>query len=141
MKRIKLDDIKHSAPFKTPAGYFDGLAHKIQEKAIEQQKKRGFALIPAPVKVAIPAFMIALLAVVFWPSSTPAISAEDMLAEVSTQAIIEYLYESEVTIDELIENYEFEELESEEEDSWMEDIDTAELDLLLQDYEITGEYL
>jgi len=143
MKRIKLDEIKHNAPFKAPDGYFEGLAHKIQGKAINQEKRWGFDFIPLSVRVAVPAFVIVLFAVVLWPTTSPSVSAEEILSEVSTEAIIDYLYTSDITSDELMENYDFEEATENEQDLLLNDdnIDSAELERLLQDYEITGEYL
>lgn len=144
MKRIKLDDIKQKVPFEVPQDYFDGLAHKIQARAVDQEKKSGFISLPLPVRLAIPAFVIALLAVIFWPNTSQSnLSAEQLLAEVSTEAIVDYLYDSEVTTEELLVYYEldFSDEEAIEEDIWDQNIDSAELENLLLDYEITGEYL
>lgn len=144
MKRIKLDDIEHKAPFEVPQDYFDGLAHKIQARAIADEKKKGYYSFSLPVRLAIPAFVIAIFVVIFWPNASQNnLSAEQLLAEVSTEAIVDYLYDSEVTTDELLVYYEldFSDEDAIEEDIWDQNIDSAELENLLLDYEITGEYL
>ena len=126
MKRIKLDEIDKKVPFEVPEGYFSTLTSQIQDRIQEKPKKQW---IPAgQLKWALSgAFSLAIiLTVIFYPS-TEKLNAEQMLAEVSDEALIEYLDFAEFTTNDIIDGLGEDELNSLWEDSSLESLDLEDL--------------
>ena len=140
MSKIRLEDIDKKVPYSAPEGYFDQLTSQIQDKIKEKPKRQW---IPAgQVRWALAgAFSLFLIAmIVFYPGGS-ALSAEELLAEVSDEALIEYLDFAELSEFELIEGLDDSTIDELWEDTsldplQLEDLDQIDLDEYLTDYEI-----
>lgn len=100
----KLEDIDKKNVHKIPDGYFDALPGVIQSRvAAERASSRRPSVAPS-LKWALAS--IAMLAVgyfVFFRSTSPAATPEELLAQVETQQLIDYLAVSDITTEEIIE--------------------------------------
>ncbi len=104
-KKIKLEDLERKDIFTTPEGYFESLPNQIQERIDLQERK-----INRPVHKLVPKrmyyiaasvavfFMVAIL-LLLAPKETT--SVQNLLAEVSTEDMIEYLEMSDVSVAEI----------------------------------------
>ena len=111
MKR-KLEDIEKRNIYKVPDGYFEELPSIIQAKVTAQHKKKStFWSVPA-VKYAIPVLMVIVMAgyYAFFKVEDQKLTASELLAQIETEALVEYLASSEITMDEIIENIEINEI-------------------------------
>jgi hypothetical protein len=99
----KLDDIPKEDFFTVPEGYFERLPGVIGRRVgrDKQPQKISFGYKPAYWQL-IP-LIVLLAAVLYWanpPSGTE--DAEAILASIETEALISYLEESELTLDEIL---------------------------------------
>jgi hypothetical protein len=100
----KLDDIPKNHPFKVPDGYFDRLPGIIQARIAEKSEiKESRPYFRYALQYALPAIALVIVAVIYLVPRTPE-TVESMLATVSTEEIVAYLEESEITADELLES-------------------------------------
>lgn len=127
----KLDDIPKKHPFNVPDGYFDKMALTIQERVSKPVAKP--AMWSIGVRYALPAMLI-LIALVIYFKPQPQRSAEELLAAVSTDALVEYLETSDLTTDELLDIIDIDDAFAEEiqlevfsESDWLE-LDPTEID-------------
>jgi len=136
---MKLNDSHKKNIYKVPDGYFDELPQIIQTRIAEQNSKANHVWLSYGLKYALP---IVLLIIVFTLSvinfnkpETP----EELLAEVSTEELILYLEESDITTEELIETVDYEsmDLEFDNETDIINDsdINDKEMEQLLNDYQ------
>lgn len=104
-KRIKLDSIPRRNFQQVPEGYFDQLPSMIHKRIETESKSKsrvitiGFNWQTAAIAAAIT--LVLVFSGIFKSFSPPA-SAEDILAEVSVEEILEYLDYSEITTNEII---------------------------------------
>ncbi|UII24212.1 hypothetical protein [Fulvivirga ligni] len=107
-KEFKLDALKKENVYKVPDHYFEQLPHKIQEQAVESSKKRGWVFTPSAVRLALPSLVILLVAVyIIWLKPSTEIegpNAQELLAQVSSEEIINYLEDTDITTEEILEN-------------------------------------
>jgi len=110
----KFDDIDKNEPFKAPEGYFDRLEDRIMERIESEEEQgtesRGRIIAWQPMMKYAAAAAIALLAVFILirsPWSKGSESAEDLLAEVPAEAIVDYLAYTEISSAEILENSTF----------------------------------
>lgn len=100
----KLEDIPKNHPFKVPEGYFDRLPEIIQARVTEKvrvnETKPYFRY---ALQYALPVIAFAIVAVIYLMPGKPQ-TVDTMLASVSTEELIAYLEESEITADELLES-------------------------------------
>jgi hypothetical protein len=102
-KKVKLEDLDRKDIFTTPEGYFDQLPGRIHERMALQETKDDrpvYRLVPKRVyyiAASVAVFLIATVLVLREPKETTT-SAQNMLAEVSTEAMIEYLEMSDVSV-------------------------------------------
>jgi len=102
-----LEDIPKNHPYKVPEGYFDRLTGVIQARIEADSKLKE----PAPyfryaLQYALP-FVVLLIVAIFYFKPAKDQNADSLLASVSTEELIAYLEESEMTTDELIESMDF----------------------------------
>lgn len=101
----KLDDIPKKHPFNAPQGYFDRLPGAIQSR-IEQEAgvKESKPYFRFALQYALPVVVLAIVAVIYLvPQKND--DVDSLLASVSTEAMVSYLEESELTTDELLNNW------------------------------------
>jgi hypothetical protein len=102
-----LEDIPKKHPFNVPDGYFDRLPGIIQSRIAEKSAQPQ----PTPylryaLQYAIPMVLIAIAAI-FYFTPEPARDVDTILASVSTEELVAYLEESDISTDELLETVEF----------------------------------
>jgi hypothetical protein len=100
----KLEDIPKKQVFNVPDGYFEHLSSTIQARVAEREPQRAtaFFTLPVVVRYALPALVLAAIGV-FWFQNNPSQKdAESILASVSTEDLVAYLNDSEVSTEELM---------------------------------------
>lgn len=138
MKKIKLDDISKKTPFEVPEGYFDQLMVDIQDKVTQQEKRRWVSLPQVRLALAGSFVAILVLVMVFFPQNSTAPSAEQLLAEVSDEELMEYLDLNDISEYDLVDGIDADEIDALWESDGLEnlELDETDLDDLLIDYEI-----
>ena len=126
-----LEDIPKKQFFTTPEDYFDKLPGKIQSRISTAKKgaERKLVLMYA-LRYALPLVVIAGL--IFFYNSSPS-DAETILASVDTEELINYLQESGMTTEEVLDNVKFspeelEAIENEVYDFSFDDIHGSDID-------------
>jgi hypothetical protein len=127
-----LNDIPKNKFFQVPDGYFERLPSKIQTRLSQPERHRATPGLRFALAYALPVLIILSSVVYFYTPASP--STDDILATVETQVMLEYLQESVLTTDEVLEAFDWssEELESIERDIYdvaLPDADTINLDL------------
>lgn len=140
-KPFKLENISKKDAFSVPDGYFDKLPTIIQTKAIESTKKREVFSSVGVLRLAIPSLLILMIAGYFGYKYQNNIESADskiesMLADISTEEMVNYLDETDLSSDDLLELVSF---EGEQIDDFSQDLDNIsdeELELLINEFEI-----
>jgi len=99
---IKLDEIPKRNIFTTPEGYFDELPSIIQARTKEKESILSHPVFVGSLKYAIP-MMLIIIAVAIWKQPDSQLATEQLLSEISTEEIIDYMQDSEMTSYELVE--------------------------------------
>ncbi|HNP17089.1 MAG TPA: hypothetical protein PKL31_01540 [Fulvivirga sp.] len=114
--------------YKVPEGYFDQLPDKIIARVEAQKSNKKIRPLYAVVS-AVAASLLILAMVIFNDTSQP-VSAEELLSTVSTADLIDYLAESDINTEDIINevdwtenNFEFDELDYIENNMTEEDLD------------------
>jgi hypothetical protein len=103
----KLEDIPKRDIFKVPDGYFESLPSIIQARVAK--KERAWApLLHTSLKYALPILAIAVGIFWFMPATKVTNDTEQLLAAIHPTDLIEYIQESEMNTEELLENIDFE---------------------------------
>lgn len=134
--KIKLEDLPKSRPA-VPEGYFETLSDRIMDRIDDTESKRVFMTPIRIFSVAASIILLFVLGIVFWPAQNSAIgTAEEILADVRTEDIIEYLDYADLTTSEILVALEIDEEDADEfiemdiqllDDSEFESIDEMEL--------------
>lgn len=99
----KLEDIPKNHPFKVPEGYFDKLPGIIQARVAEQSEvKEAKPYFRLALQYALPVVVLAIVAVIYFVPKNGQ-DVDTMLASVSTEELVAYLEDSEITTEELLE--------------------------------------
>ena len=99
----KLEDIPKNHPFKVPEGYFDKLPGIIQARVSEQSEvKEAKPYFRLTLQYALPMIVLAIVAVIYFVPKNGQ-DMDTMLASVSTDELVAYLEDSEITTEELLE--------------------------------------
>lgn len=128
----KLEDIPKNHPFKVPEGYFDSLPGIIQARVAEKSKvKEAKPYFQYALQYALPVVVLAIVAVIYLFPNNPQ-DADTILASVSTEELVAYLEQSDITTEELLTemNLDSESVEAIESEVYFIDIENLdELDL------------
>ncbi len=134
----KLEEIPKKAVFEVPEGYFEKLPSRIAAR-IEAERTAAstgwwpeFGWAPA-LRLALPVVIVAAIAIFLYRLGPSSSEPEQILASVSTEALYEFLEESDLTTDELIETIDAEgfDIEALEEEAYPEiDLSDDELEAL-----------
>ncbi|WP_258105117.1 hypothetical protein [Marinoscillum sp. MHG1-6] len=139
---IKLDDIDNKHPFRVPDGYFDKLSADIRERVSVKDSGIKVLIKQMHWAYAIPT-MILMLAIGIWMFNTESQPpTELLLAEVSDDAILEYLESTDLSLEELASIAESPEQLFENSD-YLQGIDLEEenLDDLMNTFDLNDTYL
>jgi len=125
---MKLGDIKKKNIYTVPENYFEQLPMRIQARVNDKKPVFGFSLNwNLSYKIAFPAIVMVLVVFYFGiKSNNSTLSADEILAQVSTEDLIAYIETTDITADEIIEELDFSEI----------DFDEYEQSPLMQDMEI-----
>ncbi len=140
-KPFKLESIPKKDMFSVPDGYFDKLPTLIQTKAIESTNKKPFFATASVLRLAIPSLLILIVAGYFGykfqhnPARLDA-KIELMLADISTEEMVSYLDETDLSSEDLLELVSFEGEKIDDFSTNLESISNEELELLMNDFEI-----
>jgi hypothetical protein len=106
----KLEDIPKKEIFQVPDGYFEALPGILQSRIANKksaQETSFFIRYRMALGYSLSVVFI-LIASIFWYTRTAqSTDAESILAAVNTEALISYLEESDVTMEDLLQNIEF----------------------------------
>ncbi|MEM9390036.1 MAG: hypothetical protein AAGA02_06155 [Bacteroidota bacterium] len=135
----KLDKIEKKNIYKVPDNYFDKLPGIIQSRAVNESRKSSIAWSIPVIKYAVPALLVVILAgyYAFFNGQEKSKSAVELLAEVETDQLVEYLAYSEITTEEILEIVEMDEIEFEfenEETDLLNDSDLGDLEYVLDEF-------
>lgn len=129
----KLEDIPKKVIFNVPEDYFDKLPSKIQSRIASPADRRLRPVFRYTLQYALP--LILTVAILFFYIK-PEPDAASILATVDTEDLINYLQESGLTTEDLIENIDFnsgdlEAIENEVYDLELPDLRNEEIDVEL----------
>jgi hypothetical protein len=139
----KLEDIPKKQVFDVPDGYFDKLTSTIQARVAEKESRgaTAFLSLPGVVRYALPALVLAAIGIFWFQNNTSQKDPESILASVSTEDLVAYLNDSEISTDELMNAAGFDaddldDIESEVYKLHFEDLDLEDMQLDETDPEI-----
>lgn len=144
---MKLEEIKKKNIYSVPDKYFDQLPTRIQSRVNEKKPVFGINFNwSLAIKIATPAFAVIVLLFYFGIGSGNNIqTADDILAQVSTEDLIAYLETTDITTDEIIEELDLSDIELDfyDDEPILQDIDMGdqELEILFDEYGIDSEIL
>ena len=129
----KLDDISKKTVFNVPDDYFDELPSKIQARVGELKvSSQPSVFYRYKYAFLVPALAVVVVAFVlfFQPQRK---DAERILASIETEQLVAYLQETDITTEDLLENFEFndEEIQQIESEVYKLDVTEEELNSLL----------
>ena len=148
-KPLKLDGLKRENIFRTPDAYFDRLPAQIQAR-IKKQEDYGFRpVLVTSLKLALPVIILAVVIFqmdLFAPDKSSDQDPMALIDEVSTQDLVAYLGETDITAEEILEEIDFQNIDldfSVEGALLLDDVDleNSEINLILEEYGIEGDYL
>ena len=128
----KLDEIPKKHPFEVPEGYFDRLPGIIQARVAEKSEvKEAKPYFRYALQYALPVIVLAIVALIYFIPKNE--DADTILASVSTEELVAYLENSEITTEELLEEMtlDTESIEAIESEVYFnfDELDIEELDL------------
>lgn len=108
----KLDDIPKRNIFEVPDGYFDRLPLKIQARVESTKPSTGSSpFFSFALRYAIPVVLVGMVAAyMFWPK--PYQNQDELLASVSTESLVSFLNETDISTEDLIELAKLDETEA-----------------------------
>ncbi|MDH4089410.1 MAG: hypothetical protein OEV74_02875 [Cyclobacteriaceae bacterium] len=101
----KLEEIPKKEVFNVPEGYFDKLPGIIQARVTAPDKR--IFIRPAfsfTLRYALPVIVIFTLGIFWFVRQGETATAESILATIETEDLVAYLYSSDLTTDELLDN-------------------------------------
>ncbi len=140
-KPFKLEDISKKESFSVPEGYFDTLPTIIQAKAIESTKKSFVFTTNMALKFALPSLLLLMVAGYFgykYQSSSISSDAniELMLSDISTEEMVAYLDQTDLSSEDLLELVSFDGEQIDDFSINLDNISDEELELLIEDFNI-----
>ncbi|HMV10409.1 MAG TPA: hypothetical protein PK325_05995 [Cyclobacteriaceae bacterium] len=98
----KLEDIPKNNPFSVPDGYFDKLPGVIQARIDAGRVKKPVPYLRYALQYAMPVVALIIVAVFYFRPQAAAESYNDLLASVSSEQLVAYLADSDITTDDLV---------------------------------------
>ena len=112
-QKFQINDLKKENILKVPEGYFDDLPMRIQSRIEQPKSIWEHSTLSFSIKYALPAIAIILIAYFGFLRSPSIPEYEAILNEISTEEIVNYLAYSDVTTDEMLDNFDLEMLSME----------------------------
>jgi len=97
----KLEDIPKKELFTVPDKYFDELPTVIQARITVKKAKRSLFVLPV-IRYALPLLAIGVISWFWLAPVQSALTAEEMVAQITTEDLLAYISETDVTTDELM---------------------------------------
>jgi hypothetical protein len=145
---MKLDDINKKNIFKVPDNYFEDFPDRLQKRIAETKKEKQVPVIRLRTIINIAAAAVILIFAVYGVNQfrNQPNSVDQLLSDISSDEMINFLVESEISVDEFLENLDISIIASDEysfsEELFpSESIDEETIDNLLDEYEIEMQYL
>jgi len=140
-KPFKLEDVSKKESFSVPNGYFDTLPTIIQAKAIESTKPSFVLSKGLVLKLALPAlllvFIVGYVGYKFQQNLTITDNnIESMLAEISTEELVEYLDQTDLSGEDFLELVSFDGEQIDDFSMGLDNISDEELELLIGDFDL-----
>lgn len=106
----KLEDIPKNNIFEVPDGYFDRLPSKIQAR-IEKSNPQfhSVSVFSFSLRYAVPVVLLGIATYLFWPKPD---ADHDLLASVSSEQLVAYLNETDMSTEDLLEEAKLSEVEA-----------------------------
>lgn len=147
MDKPDLENIKKDNIFKVPENYFEDLPMKIQSRIAEESKPQTQTswISQHQLTWSLSAAMIVLVFGIMYFMGKPVVqSPEEILAQVSTEDMVAYLEDSDLTVYDIVDAVDVNDLIDTEADHWEyldEDISADELDEIYDDLDYSIEEL
>jgi len=132
-RKFQINHLKKENILKVPEGYFDDLPMRIQSRIEKPKSIWEHSALSFSLKYALPSIAIVLIAYFGFLRSPSIPEYEAILNEISTEELVEYLAYSDVTTDEMLDNFDLEMLSMEitaSDDIFFEDEDIDDQDLI-----------
>jgi hypothetical protein len=145
---MKLEDINKDNIFKVPDNYFENFPERLKKRIeeTEQQKKVPVIRLRSIINIAAAAVILvfAIYGITKINDNTP--SVDQILSEISSEELVNYLVESDMSTDEFLESLHMSIIASTEDpitDEFIpsDPLDEKTIDELLDEYEIEMQYL
>ncbi len=145
---MKLEDLNKDNIFKVPDNYFENFPDRLQKRIKESEKHKKVPIIRLKTIINMAAAAAILIFAIYGITkiNDNTTSADQLLSEISTEELINYLVESEMSTDEFLESLDMSLITSTE-DPISDEIITSEpldeetIDELLDEFEIEMQYL
>lgn len=140
-KPFKLEEDTSKKVFSVPNDYFDKLPSIIQTKALESSKPKTMFTSVGVLRLAIPSVLLLIIVGYFgYNYQNSAIyndaKIESMLAEISTEDMVSFLDQTDLSSQDLLEFVSFDGEKIDDFELNFEDISDEELEMLLNDFEM-----
>lgn len=145
---MKLEDINKDNIFKVPDNYFENFPERLQKRIeeTEQQKKTPVIRLRPIINIAAAAVILMFVVYGITQINDNSTSIDQILSEISSEDLVNYLVESDMSTDEFLESLDMSVIASTEDpitDEFIpsDPLDEETIDELLDEYEIEMQYL
>lgn len=145
-KKIDLESLERKSIHQVPDGYFEELPLKIQTRINEPKRLVSPVFIPKMQLVWSMTAAIAILLIgwLFYPQSNYP-TTEDLLASIDSEDLIDYLYEEDISTDEIVayidEAYLLESIETMESEMIDENLSNEDLESIYSELDYSTEIM
>jgi hypothetical protein len=145
---MKLEDINKDNIFKVPDNYFENFPERLKKRIeeTEQQKKVPVIRLRSIINIAAAAVILIFAIYGITKINDNTVSVDQILSEISSEELVNYLVESDMSTDEFLESLDMSIIASTEDpitDEFIpsDPLDEKTIDELLDEYEIEMQYL
>ncbi len=145
---MKLEDLNKDNIFKVPDNYFENFPDRLKKRIEESEKHKKVPIIRLKTIINMAAAAAILIFVIYGITkiNDNTTSVDQLLSEISSEELVNYLVESEISTDEFLESLDLSIIASTEDiisDEFIpsEPLDEETIDDLLDEYEIEMQYL
>ena len=146
-KKIDIESLERKNIHQVPDGYFDGLPLKIQSR-INEEKEISSSVLVSRMQLTwamTAAVVIFLIGWFIYPQSNEVYTTDQLLAGIESEDLIEYLYEEDISTDEIIasinEEYLIDELSTIETDMVDSELSDEDLESIYSELDYSTEIM